>query len=91
MVEPVEYTPVERREAEALFTALPKEQKWAKVVGALLGGQSVFVPGMTRNQLESVRSITNHRKYGRLKSRQIEMDGVVGRLLKMVPQHQGRA
>lgn len=80
----VEFQTVEKRQASELFTALPKEAKWAPVVGALMNGQSVFIPHMTRPALESVRSIVNYRKYGRLKSRLTELDGVPGRLLRVV-------
>lgn len=81
---PVEFHPVEKRQADALFTALPKEAKWGPITGALMNGQSVFVPNMARASLEVLRSIINYRKYGRLKSRSTEVDGVAGRLLRII-------
>jgi hypothetical protein len=79
----VEFQPIEKRQANDLFTALPREAKWADVVGTLLSGQPVFIPGMSRNALESLRSIINYRKYGRLRSRSTEVEGVAGRILKV--------
>ena len=66
-----------------MFAALPQEAKWAEVTGALLGGQAVFVPHMSRNQLEVLRGIVNYRAYGRLRSRSVVVDDVPGKLLRM--------
>ncbi len=79
----VDFQTIESRRAEELFTALPKEPKWAQVVNTLLLGKSIFIPGMDRNALETVRSIVNHRGYGRLRSRSTEVDGVPGKLLRL--------
>jgi hypothetical protein len=84
----VEFQPIDKRRANELFTALPKEAKWAQITGVLLSGQPVFVPHMTRNSLESLRSIINYRRYGKLRSRLTEVDGVTGRLLR-VQRHGG--
>ena len=51
----IDFKPIDRRRAEDMFAALPQEAKWAEVTGALLGGQAVFVPHMSRNQLEVLR------------------------------------
>ena len=79
----VEFRQVDRLQSDEMFTAKPKERKWAEVTTALLSGQSVFVPNMERNALESLRSIINYRRFGRLRSRLTEMDGVPGRLLRL--------
>lgn len=79
----VDFRPINRRHADELFTALPKEAKWAEVATALLMGEAVFVPYMTRNQLESLRTIVNRRGYGRLRSRDTEVDGIAGRVLRL--------
>lgn len=83
--EPVtmEYTPIDKKQADTLFLAPRKESKWHGVVMTLLSGQSVFIPRMERNALESLRSIVNYRKYGVLRSRWTEMDGAEGRLIKL--------
>lgn len=79
----VPFNHLDKRTAEELFTALPQESKWGEVTAALLAGGAVFVPSMTRNQLESVRTIVNRRAYGKLKSRQTAVDGVEGRVLRV--------
>lgn len=84
----IDYRPIEKRKAEEMFAALPAEAKWAEVTGALLSGQSIFIPLMTRSQLEVLRNIVNYRKFGRLRSRTVVMDHdgeeVEGKLLRMV-------
>lgn len=80
---PIDYRPIERRHADELFNSLPQEAKWAEIVGQLLSGHAVFVPGMTRNQLESVRTIVNRRAFGRLRSRTTQVDSVDGRVLRL--------
>lgn len=79
----IEFRRVDKRQADELFTALPKESKWAEVTGVLLSGHPVFVPLMTRIQLETLRNIVGHRGYGTLRSRTTEMDGVEGRVLRL--------
>ena len=79
----VEFRQVDRVDADDLFVAPPKEAKWAEVTAVLLTGKAVFIPGMDRNALESLRSIVNYRRYGRLRSRNTEVDGVQGRLLRI--------
>ena len=80
----IEFQPLPKRQADELFTALPKEAKWSEVVGTLLAGQPVFVPHMTRNQLETVRRIVNSRQYGLLRSKSTDYDGVPGKVLRMI-------
>lgn len=84
----IDFQPVEKRRAEEMFTALPKEAKWAEVTGTLLMGQPVFIPHMTRTQLEVLRNIVNYRQYGKLRSRTVTMDtddGMVeGKLLRVI-------
>ena len=79
----LEYRPLDQKQADDLFSALPHEQKWAPVIGTLLGGAAVFVPNMTRNQLESLRTIINRRTYGRLRSRTTTVDEIRGRVLRV--------
>lgn len=77
------FRPLDQRQADDLFTALPHEQKWSDVIGTLLSGAAVFVPNMTRNQLESLRTIINRRTYGRLRSRTTVVDDQSGRVLRV--------
>lgn len=79
----VPFDRLDKRTAHELFTALPNESKWGDVVTALLAGDAVFVPHMSRNQLESVRTIVNRRAYGKLKSRTTEVDGTGGRIMRI--------
>ena len=83
MVETVDYRPIDKRRSDEIFTALPSEAKWGEVTGILLQGQTIFVPDMTRNQLESVRTIVNRRGYGRLRSKRAKVDGQDGRVLRL--------
>jgi hypothetical protein len=87
----VPFDRLDKRTAHDLFTALPQESKWGEVTMALLAGDAVFVPSMTRNQLESVRTIVNRRAYGKLKSRTTEVDGVAGRVLRIKRAHEDKA
>lgn len=79
----IDFRRVDKRQADDLFTALPKESKWAEVTATLLAGHPVFVPYMTRIQLETLRNIIGHRGYGALRSRTTEYDGVEGRVLRI--------
>ena len=79
----IEFQPINRRRSEDLFNAPSKEAKWANVINTLLSGQAVFVPGMPRTALESLRSIINYRQYGSVRSRWTEVDGVEGRLIEL--------
>jgi hypothetical protein len=50
----------------------------------LLAGNAVFVPSMTRIQLESLRTVLRYRTpHVMLLSRATEVDGVHGRLLRV--------
>lgn len=80
----IDFRKVDRHTADEMFTAMPKESKWAEVTGTLLAGTPVFIPYMTRNQLETLRTIVGNRRMGVLRSRSTEMDGVPGRLLRIV-------
>jgi hypothetical protein len=80
---PVGFQPLDAKRADDLFTALPNEAKWGHVTATLLAGNAVFVPHMTRNQLESLRTIVNRRSYGRLRSRITEVDDVPGRVVRV--------
>lgn len=79
----IDYRPVDQREADEMFTRLPKEQKWQEVVAQLLQGRPLFIPYMSRNQLETLRNIVNRRRLGRLRSKTQEMDGQPGRILRL--------
>ena len=79
----VQFREIEKRQADDLFTAPPKEAKWGPITAILLQGKAVFVPGMKRVELESLRSIVNYRHYGRLRSRNTEHEGQAGRLLRI--------
>lgn len=80
----IDFRRIDKRQADELFTALPKESKWAEITGVLLSGHPVFVPNMSRIQLETLRTIVAHRGYGKLSSRRTEMDGVEGRVLRIL-------
>lgn len=79
----IDFKPIDKRRADDMFTSLPQEAKWSEVTGALLGGQAVFVPYMSRSQLEVLRGIVNYRAYGRLRSRTVTVDDKPGKLLRM--------
>ena len=79
----IDFKPIAKRQADEMFRALPQEAKWAEVTGVLLAGQPVFVPYMTRSQLEVLRGIVNYRAYGRLRSRSVTIDDKPGKLLRM--------
>ena len=81
----IDFKRVDKRQADNLFTALPKESKWAEITGTLMAGHPVFVPYMTRIQLETLRNIVGHRGYGNLRSRTTELDGVEGKVLRIQP------
>jgi hypothetical protein len=82
--EQIDYRPIDRQRADAMFNSMPQEAKWGEVTGALLAGGAVFIPKMSRNQLESLRTIINRRAYGRLRSRTTLVDGTEGRLLRIL-------
>lgn len=79
----VPFRVIEPRRADDLYSAPRAEEKWAEVVATLLSGRTLFVENMTRNQLESLRTITRYRKYGVLHSKTTMVDGVMGKLLRM--------
>lgn len=83
-VEVVDFRPIDRRRADQLFSALPSESKWGEVFATLTTGSAAFVPAMTRNQLEAVRTIVNRRGLGRLRSKTTMIEGVEGRILRLV-------
>lgn len=80
----IEFTQIEKRTGDDLFSAPIGEGKWSNVVITLLSGKDVFIPGMSRSQLETLRGLIRYRKYGMLKSRSMEVDGVEGRLMRIV-------
>lgn len=80
---PVEFEVIERKRADTLRTEKRAEQRWATVVRTLQTGEDVFVPNMTRNMLESLRTITNYRGAGVLHSASVTIDGVPGKMLRL--------
>lgn len=80
----VEFQQIEKRTGNEMFNAPAKEAKWSPVILTMLGGKDVFIPGMTRTQLETVRGLVKYRKYGTLRSRTTEVEGVEGKLLRIV-------
>lgn len=83
-VEVVDFRPIDRKRADQLFSALPSESKWGEVFLSLSQGNAVFIPSMSRNQLEAVRTIVNRRGLGRLRSKRTTVDKVEGRILRLV-------
>lgn len=80
----IDFRPVDRRQADNMFTALPKESKWAEVTATLMSGQPVFIPYMNRIQLETLRNIIDNRHAGaKLRSRSVEWDGTPGKVLRV--------
>jgi hypothetical protein len=87
----IDFRRVEKRRSDEMFSAMPQESKWGEVVGVLLAGQPVFVPYMSRNQLETLRTIIANRRLGlRLKSRTLTLDDQEGKLLRVEPQRKAR-
>lgn len=75
---------LERHRADDLFAAPGATRKWSPLVAELMGGNAVFVPGMTRTELESLRTVVRYRAPAvMLLSRRTDHDGVLGRLLRI--------
>jgi len=71
-------------EAQRLFT-LPRESKrWGGVLRALISGQAVFIPHMSRGQLETLRgTVRDYQLTATLHSRTVTREGVEGRVLRL--------
>lgn len=80
----VEYAVLESHRADDLFRQPSGTAKWAALVADLLVGKSVFVPDMTRTELESLRTVLRYRAPAqRLVSRATQIEGEAGRLLRV--------
>lgn len=80
----VEFRQIEKKTGDDMFSAPAQEGKWTPIINALLLGKDVFVPDMTRTQLETVRGIIRTRKYGTLRSRTTAVDDRPGKLLRII-------
>jgi len=80
---PVRYRIFDTGKADDLYEEKMKERKWAEVVKALIEGQTLWVPGMHRVALESLRTIIQHRTKMTLHSRSMTIEGETGRMLRL--------
>lgn len=81
--EPVRFTIIEAKRGDALFRR--PSVRWADAMTALLTGETVFVPGITRSGLETVRGMLAQRTTLRLRSKRTTEDDEAGYLLQLVP------
>jgi hypothetical protein len=81
--EPIRFTTVEPVLGDMMFRR--PSVRWVAVMNALLTGETVFVPSMTRSGLETLRGMMAERSTHRLRSRQMKENDENGYLLKLVP------
>lgn len=79
----VEYKVIEAERGDALFRR--PAVRWQGVMTTLLTGETVFVPGLTRSGLETLRGMLAERTTLRLRSRTTTIEGQGGYLLRLVP------
>jgi hypothetical protein len=80
---PVNFKVVDAERGDALFRR--PAVKWAGPMTALLSGETVFIPAITRSGLETLRGMLAERTTLRLRSRATTVDEQEGLLLRLVP------
>jgi hypothetical protein len=80
--ETVTYRVIETERGDTMFRR--PSVKWHGVMTTLLTGETVFVPGITRSGLETLRGMLSDRTTLRLRSRTVVEDDQEGYLLRLV-------
>ena len=82
--EPVTFRIVEKRRGDTMFTQSKEALRWGSVIDALIKGETVFVPGLSRPGLETLRSMLSRRTTLRLRSQSTIENEEEGYLLRLV-------
>lgn len=80
---PLEYRVIETKRGDQMYGEPPGTFRWRSIITELLTGNYLFVPGMSRLEVESLRSIIAYHKYGVLRTRATVENGEEGRLLRL--------
>lgn len=81
--EPIVFRTISPQRGDAMFRK--PSVRWAGVMQALLTGDTVFVPGLNRSGLETLRGMLTERSTLKMRSRQTTENDEVGYLLQLVP------
>jgi hypothetical protein len=77
-------------EADEIFVS-QRGSRWREITTVLRRGEDVFIPDMSRSDLESLRTVSRYRGYGDLRSRLTTINNRKGRLLRLKPFKGGKA
>jgi len=79
----VAFVVLDETTAEEAFSEPKVGSKWATAMKALMDGEAIFIPAMSRLDLESLRNALRYRTNRVLKSRTVKHDDTPGRLLQL--------
>ena len=83
MADKIPYSVVDEDSADEAFTEPRVSSRWSEVMRVLLNGESIFIPNMSRLDLESLRNGLRYRTNRVLKSRTTSLKGKTGKLLRL--------